>query len=184
MKEVWPEKTGTICARVYKGVSNQLLSSAEIIVTKIIRGGGISATLDASYYKGPGARNGKEREFLAEEQAETGNRKYIVRRLTPLECTRLQGYPDDWSEIRHYEDISDKEQQFWETVRKQHAETYGKAYKPFRTKQQMVNWLNGLRTDSAEYKAYGNSVAVPCVEFVLGGIADLVRREEHAESLP
>ena len=37
-------------------------------------GGGISATLDANYYKGPGARNGKEREFLAEEQAQTGNR--------------------------------------------------------------------------------------------------------------
>lgn len=140
--------------------------------------------MDASYYKGPGARNGKEREFLAEEQAENGNRKYIVRRLTPLECSRLQGYPDDWSEIRHYEDISDEEQQFWENIRKQHAETYGKTYKPFRTKQQMVNWLNGLRTDSAEYKAYGNSVAVPCVEFVLGGIADLVRREDHAESLP
>lgn len=141
-------------------------------------GGGLSSTLDASYYKGPGARNGKEREFLAEEQANTGNRKYIVRRLTPLECTRLQGYPDDWSEIRHYEDISDEEQQFWETIRKQHAETYGKAYKPFRTKQQMVKWLNGLRTDSAEYKAFGNSVAVPCVEFVMGGIVELVRKED------
>ena len=39
MKEVWPEKTGTICARVCKGVSNQLLTSAEIVVVKIIRGG-------------------------------------------------------------------------------------------------------------------------------------------------
>lgn len=183
MKEVWPEKTGTLCAQMERGMSNQCVMSATMVVTKIIRGG-ISATLDASYYKGPGARNGKEREFLAEEHAETGNRKYIVRRLTPLECSRLQGYPDDWSEIRHYEDISDEEQQFWESIRKQHAETYGKAYKPFRTKQRMVNWLNGMRTDSAEYKAYGNSVAVPCVEFVLGGIADLVRREEHAESLP
>lgn len=133
--------------------------------------------MDASYYKGPGARNGKEREFLAEEHAQTGNRKYIVRRLTPLECARLQGYPDDWSEIRRYEDISDEEQQFWENIRRQHAETYGKAYKPFRTKQQMVKWLNGLRTDSAEYKAFGNSVAVPCVEFVMGGIVELVRKE-------
>lgn len=178
MKEVWPEKAGTICARVGKGVSNQVLSSAEVVAFKIIREGGLSSTLDASYYKGPGARNGKEREFLAEEQAQTGNRKYIVRRLTPMECARLQGYPDDWSEIRHYDDISDEEQQFWETIRKQHAETYGKAYKPFRTKWQMVNWLNGLRTDSAEYKAYGNSVAIPCVEFVMGGIVELVQKEE------
>ena len=178
MKEVWPEKAGTICARVGKGVSNQVLSSAEVVAFKIILEGGLSSTLDASYYKGPGARNGKEREFLAEEQTQTGNRKYIVRRLTPMECARLQGYPDDWSEIRHYDDISDEEQQFWETIRKQHAETYGKAYKPFRTKRQMVNWLNGLRTDSAEYKAYGNSVAVPCVEFVMGGIVELVQKEE------
>lgn len=141
-------------------------------------GGGLSSTLDASYYKGPGARNGKEREFLAEEQEHGGNRKYIVRRLTPTECFRLQGFPDTWGEIRHYDDISDEEQQFWETIRKQHAGTYGKAYKPFRTKRQMVNWLNGLRTDSAEYKAYGNSVAVPCVEFVMGGIVELVQKEE------
>lgn len=60
--------------------------------------GGISATLDASYYKGPGARNGKEREFLAMENADINkqSRKYIVRRLTPLEATRLQGLPDGW----------------------------------------------------------------------------------------
>lgn len=178
MKEVWPEKAGTICARVGNGVSNQVLSSAEVVAFKIIPGGGLSSTLDASYYKGPGARNGKEREFLAEEQAQTGNRKYIVRRLTPTECGRLQGYEDGWSEIKQYTEITDEEQQFWENIRRQHAETYGKAYKPFRTKQQMVNWLNGLRTDSAEYKAYGNSVAVPCVEFVMGGIVELVQKEE------
>lgn len=135
--------------------------------------------MDASYYKGPGARNGKEREFVAEEQAHPENRKYIVRRLTPLECSRLQGYPDDWTEIRRCETIADEERQFWETVRKQHADAYGKTYKPFRTKQQMVKWLNGLRTDSAEYKAFGNSVAVPCVEFVMGGIVELLRKEEQ-----
>lgn len=60
-------------------------------------GGGIAATLDASYWKGPGARNGKEREFLAMEN-EHGNRKYIVRRLTPTECARLQGFPDWWTD--------------------------------------------------------------------------------------
>lgn len=39
MKEVWPEKAGTICARVGKGVSNQVLSSAEVVAFKIIPGG-------------------------------------------------------------------------------------------------------------------------------------------------
>jgi len=60
-------------------------------------GGGIAATLDASYYKGSGARNGKEREFLAVENGKPP-RKYIVRRLTPTECARLQGFPDWWCE--------------------------------------------------------------------------------------
>lgn len=60
-------------------------------------GGGISGTLDASYYHGPGARNGKEREFLAVE-TDQAQRKYIVRRLTPTECARLQGFPDWWCE--------------------------------------------------------------------------------------
>lgn len=68
-------------------------------------GGGIAATLDASYYKGPGARNGKEREFVAidneymDQQNDSQTqprRKYIVRRLTPTECLRLQGLPDWW----------------------------------------------------------------------------------------
>lgn len=58
-------------------------------------GGGIAATLDASYWKGAGSRNGKEREFVAIEN-EKPQRKYIVRRLTPTECLRLQGLPDWW----------------------------------------------------------------------------------------
>ena len=57
--------------------------------TNIITYGGDKAgTLDASYYKGAGARNGKEREFIAERKA---GRKYIVRRLSTIECARLQG---------------------------------------------------------------------------------------------
>lgn len=59
-------------------------------------GGGKAATLDASYYKGPGARNGNEREFLVQKSKPP--RKYIVRRLTPLECCRLQGFPDWWED--------------------------------------------------------------------------------------
>jgi DNA (cytosine-5)-methyltransferase 1 len=56
----------------------------------------IAETLDASYYKGTGARNGKERTVVVEESKLP--RKYIVRRLTPLECCRLQGFPDWWED--------------------------------------------------------------------------------------
>ena len=52
----------------------------------------------------------------------------LIRRLTPLECERLQGFPDGWTDIP-----------------------------------------NAL--DSSRYKALGNSVAIPCVDYVLFGIA-------------
>ena len=61
-------------------------------------GGGISSPLDASYFKGTGNRTGKEREYLVKEadnKVQTG-RKYVLRRLTPVECARLQGFPDWW----------------------------------------------------------------------------------------
>ena len=53
---------------------------------------------------------------------------YLIRRLTPLECERLQGFPDGWTDIPG-------------------------------------------ASDSARYKALGNSVAIPCVEFIMGRIA-------------
>lgn len=52
----------------------------------------------------------------------------LIRRLTPLECERLQGFPDGWTE------------------------------------------LPGA-SDSSRYKALGNSVAIPCVEYIMRGIA-------------
>lgn len=51
----------------------------------------------------------------------------LIRRLTPLECERLQGFPDLWTEIMS-------------------------------------------ASDSARYKALGNSVAIPCVEFIMDGL--------------
>ena len=52
----------------------------------------------------------------------------LIRRLTPLECERLQGFPDGWTDIPN-------------------------------------------ASDSARYKALGNSVAIPCVEFIMSRIA-------------
>jgi DNA (cytosine-5)-methyltransferase 1 len=56
------------------------------------------------------------------------NDKMLIRRLTPLECERLQGFPEGWTDIEG-------------------------------------------ASDSARYKALGNSVAIPCVEFVKREIA-------------
>ena len=57
---------------------------------------------------------------------------YLIRRLTPLECERLQGFPDGWTDIPG-------------------------------------------ASDSARYKALGNSVAIPCVKFIMSRIAAVLR---------
>lgn len=97
--------------------------------------------------------------------------RYIVRRLTPTECARLQGFPDWWGEIDAKEDFTEEEYQFWLDVRNTHAAINGKAVKDY-TKQQMLTWYNKLHTDSAEYKMWGNGIALPCALYVMQGIAD------------
>ena len=93
-------------------------------------------------------------------------RKYIIRRLTPTECARLQGFPDWWGELAPY-DPADAD--FWESVRKTHAEINGKKYKPVKN---LKAWYDKLHTDSAEYKMWGNGIALPCAQYVLQGIAE------------
>ena len=76
------------------------------------------------------ARQHKDATDLVCQKAEAY--AYLIRRLTPLECERLQGFPDGWTEIPG-------------------------------------------ASDSARYKALGNSVAIPCVEFIMGRIAAALR---------
>ena len=96
---------------------------------------------------------------------------YIVRRLTPTECARLQGFPDDWGHPDHKEDFTDEEYRFWLNVRNTHAAINGKAVKTY-TKEQLLTWYNGLHTDSSEYKMWGNGIALPCALYVMQGIQD------------
>ena len=94
---------------------------------------------------------------------------YLVRRLTPGECCRLQGYPDGWCENLASIAPSNKETDRWEAIFEVWRNAMGNKTKP-KTRRQVIRWLQNPHTDSAEYKAYGNSVAVPCVFFVLAGI--------------
>ena len=97
---------------------------------------------------------------------------YTVRRLTPTECARLQGFPDWWADLPQLEDMTDEAFSFWQEVRAAHAAINGKTYKPV-SKRQMVKWYNKLHTDSAEYKMWGNGVALPVVRIPLHGMAQL-----------
>ena len=58
----------------------------------------------------------------------------LIRRLTPLECERLQAFPDDWTNIPG-------------------------------------------ASDSARYRALGNSVAIPCVEFIMKSLREVTELE-------
>lgn len=98
---------------------------------------------------------------------------YIVRRLTPTECARLQGFADRWGRIEPKSEFTDEEYKFWLEVRNTHAAINGKAVKGY-TKKQMLTWYNKLWTDSAEYKMWGNGIAFPCALYVMQGIADVI----------
>lgn len=96
---------------------------------------------------------------------------YIVRRLTPTECARLQGFPDTWGHPDSKDDFMDEEYRFWLNVRNTHAAINGKTVKEY-TKAQMLTWYNKLHTDSAEYKMWGNGIALPPALYCMQGIVD------------
>lgn len=115
----------------------------------------LANTLVASDYKDPPAVNSPE---------------YIVRRLTPTECARLQGFPDWWCADLGTDEPTDEELRFWKEVFETHRKIIGSAVKP-KSEKQIRAWLKNPHSDSAEYKLWGNGVALPCVYFVLAGIA-------------
>ncbi|WP_242981406.1 DNA cytosine methyltransferase [Ruminiclostridium sufflavum] len=94
---------------------------------------------------------------------------YIVRRLTPTECARLQGFPDYWCDDLDIINPTEDEILFWTEVWETHRKIIGKSNKP-KTKKQIIKWLKNPYSDAAEYKMWGNGVALPCVCFVLAAI--------------
>ena len=141
--------------------------------------GGI-AVVEKTYCMATGQSNAE----IMEEAAPTLNcnheapilSAYTVRRLTPTECARLQGFPDWWGHFPTLEELPDDEYQFWLGVRNTHAAINGKAVKEY-SKRQMLAWYNKLHTDSAEYKMWGNGIALPCAHFVMQGIARALKND-------
>jgi len=95
---------------------------------------------------------------------------YIVRRLTPVECARLQGFPDWWCADLAILEPTDADIAFWSEVWETWRQVTNPKGKP-KTEKQIRKWLADPYTDSAEYKLWGNGVALPCTYFVLSGIA-------------
>ena len=93
---------------------------------------------------------------------------YTVRRLTPTECARLQGFPDWWCKDLDEPSPALQDVRFWQEVWNTYARVIG-GCKP-KTEKQVRKWLEHPHSDAAEYKLWGNGVALPCVFFVLAGI--------------
>ncbi len=151
----------------------------------------LANTLVATDYKDPPVINdvqtasGKEvfgtlsasmgsKQWLGNQEAFSGDYhivepEYIVRRLTPTECARLQGFPDWWCAGLGTEEPTEDELAFWREVFETHRRIAGTSTKP-KTDKQIIKWLRNPHSDSAEYKMWGNGVALPNVYFVLSGI--------------
>lgn len=95
--------------------------------------------------------------------------EYIVRRLTPTECARLQGFPDWWCSGLETAEPTQEDLAFWREVFETHRKAMGTSTKP-KTDKQIAKWLKDPHSDSAEYKMWGNGCALPNVYFVLSGI--------------
>ncbi len=103
--------------------------------------------------------------------------EWIVRRLTPLECERLQGYPDGWTKISKIETMSDTDYEFFKTAFLLDKQIRGKKVKAVPNREQLLKWYNKLECDSTRYKQLGNSLAIPCALRVISGIAEYIRKD-------
>jgi len=97
------------------------------------------------------------------------NAGYSVRRLTPTECARLQGFPDWWCAGLDTPEPTEADIAFWSEVWETHRRVVGGSTKA-KSRNQIIKWLQHPHSDAAEYKMWGNGVALPNVFFVLAGI--------------
>ena len=102
---------------------------------------------------------------------------YTVRRLTPTECARLQGFPDWWCDDLGTEEPTADDVKFWRQVFETHRKVLGTSSKP-KSDSQIIKWLKNPHSDSAEYKMWGNGIALPCVRYIMHNIAERHQEEE------
>lgn len=106
--------------------------------------------------------------------------EYIIRRLTPLECCRLQGFPDNWAEELGIPEPTQEDIDHWREVFRTQIEAMGESKKE-KTDNQICKWLKDPESDSAKYKMWGNGIALPCAMFVMEGIAMILSEEDADE---
>jgi DNA (cytosine-5)-methyltransferase 1 len=97
---------------------------------------------------------------------------YIVRRLTPRECAKLQGFSPDWCAGLGTPSPTEEDVAFWSEVWETHRRIIGKSKKP-KSNKQIVKWLKNPHSDAKEYAMWGNGINLQSGMFVLRGIVEL-----------
>ncbi|WP_406711894.1 DNA cytosine methyltransferase [Trueperella pyogenes] len=109
---------------------------------------------------------------------ESTERTHVVRRLTPVECARLQGFPDEWAENLIITEPTSEQLEFWQQVHDTWGGICGRKMR--KTEKQIRAWLANPFSKTAVFKLWGNGVALPVVEHVLTGIRQQVDKERQA----
>ena len=171
---------GEVCSTITGDHENRITDYTNVIcLDRAFYNQGENALYDPQYYEDgivpPIVARGPSAVCYSNEK--TSAICLIVRRLTPTECARLQGFFDRWGDIDPKSDFTDEEYRFWLVVRNTHAAINKKAVKDY-TKKQMLTWYNKLHVDSSEYKLWGNGIAFPNALYVMQGISDTFT-EQH-----
>ena len=95
--------------------------------------------------------------------------EYIVRRLTPSECAKLQGFPSWWCKGLENPEPTEAEIDEWEQIFENFRQAVNPESKP-KTRKAIERFLKNPHSDSSEYRLWGNGVSLPVVWFVLAGI--------------
>lgn len=162
----YQKTVGALCTADYKGPNRQYVVQDKLVLQEREREMGaventpyqnvVGSLCAADGPKGvTGQSVGEDKLVVGREVSHS-----IVRRLTPTECERLQGYPDGWvSNLPDKETMTDEEVTFWNAARKTECEIEGKTFREM-NREQTLRWYNKMiHSESAQYKALGNSIA-------------------------
>ena len=91
----------------------------------------------------------------------------------------MQGFPDWWcSDLETSKDaVTEEELAFWRGVFETHRQLVTHSAKA-KTDRQILKWLESPHTDAAEYKMWGNGVALPCVQWIMQQIVRVVEESD------